>query len=52
MSFQKFETNSFSVGQKHYSGTKKNINGEITFDKKTGKQNKLLVDQCSICIRK
>ena len=32
MSFQKFETNSFCVGQKHYSGTK-NIVGEITHKK-------------------
>ena len=33
MSFQKFKTNSYCVGQKHYSGTK-NIAGEITINKK------------------
>ena len=48
MSFQKFKTNSYCVGQKHYSGTK-NINGEITLNKKTGREIKLLVGQCSIC---
>ena len=36
MSFQKFKSDSFCVGQKHYSGTK-NIVGEITFTKKTGR---------------
>ena len=51
MSFQKFKTNSYCVGQKHYSGTK-NIIGEITLNKKTGREIKLLVGQCSICIRK
>ena len=51
MSFQKFKTNSYCVGQKHYSGTKNNI-GEITLNKKTGRQVKLLVGQCSICNRK
>ena len=48
MSFQKFKTNSYCVGQKHYSGTK-NIVGEITLNKKTGREIKLLVGQCSIC---
>ena len=51
MSFQKFNTNSYCVGQKHYSGTK-NIIGEITLNKKTGREIKLLVGQCSICNRK
>ena len=51
MSFQKFKTNSYCVGQKHYSGTK-NIIGEITLPKKTGREIKLLVGQCSICNRK
>ena len=51
MSFQKFKTNSYCVGQKHYSGTK-NIIGEITLNKKTGREIKLLVGQCSICNRK
>ena len=51
MRFQKFKTNSYCVGQKHYSGTK-NIIGEITLNKKTGRKIKLLVGQCSICNRK
>ena len=51
MSFQKFKTNSYCVGQKHYSGTK-NIAGEIPFNKKTGKEIKLLVGKCVICDRK
>ena len=51
MSFQKFKTNSYCVGGKHKSDTK-NITGEITSNKKTGKQIKLLVGQCSICNRK
>ena len=48
MSFQKFQKFSFCVGQKHYSGTK-NIIGEITCNKKTDREIKLLVEQCSIC---
>ena len=51
MIFQKFKTNSYCVGQKHYSGTK-NFTGEITLSKKTGREIKLLVGQCSICNRK
>ena len=51
MSFQKFKTNSYCVGQKHYSGTK-DISGEITLNKKTGKEIKLLVGKCVICNRK
>ena len=51
MSFQKFKTNRYCVGQKHYSGTKK-FAGEITINKKTGREGKLLVGQCSICNRK
>ena len=51
MSFQKFKTNSYCIGQKHYSGTR-NIAGEITINKKTGREIKLLVRQCSICNRK
>ena len=51
MSFQKFKTNSHCVGQKHYSGTK-NIAGEITINKKTGREIKLLVGKCVICDRK
>ena len=51
MSFQKFKTNSYCLGQRHYSGTK-NITGEITFNKKTGKEIKLSVGKCVICDRK
>ena len=51
MSFQKFKTNSYCVGQKHYSATK-NIIGEITINKKTGKEIKLLVGKCVLCERK
>ena len=51
MSFQKFKTDSYCVGQKHYTGTK-NIAGEITSNKKTGRETKLLVGQCSIYNRK
>ena len=47
----KVETNSYCVGGKHYSGTK-NITGEITVNKKTGKDIKLQVGNCSICNRK
>ena len=48
MSFQKFKTNSYCVGHKHYSGTE-NVTGEITFNKKTGKEIKLLVGKYVIC---
>ena len=51
MSFQKYKTSSYCVRQKHYSGTK-NIVGEITLNKKLGREIKLLVGQCSICNRK
>ena len=51
MNSQKFKTKSYCVGGKHYSGTK-NITGEITVNKKTGKEVKLLVGKCSICNRK
>ena len=51
MSFQKYKTNSYCVGQKHYSGTK-DIAGEITLNKKTGKEIKLLVGKCVVCSRK
>ena len=47
----KFETNSYCVGGKHHSGTK-NITGEITVNKKTGKEIKLLVGKCMDCNRK
>ena len=51
MNSQKFATNSYCVGRKHRSGTK-NITGEITVNKKTGKEVKLLVGKCVICNRK
>ena len=51
MNFQKFQSNSYCVGGKHHSGTK-NITGDITSNKKTGKQIKLLVGQCLMCDRK
>ena len=51
MNSQKFKTNSYCVGGKHYNGTK-NITGEITVNKKTGKQIKLLVGKCVVCDRK
>ena len=47
----KFETNSYCVGRKHHSGTK-NISGEITINKKTNKEIKLLVGKCMVCNRK
>ena len=47
----KFETNSYCVGGKHHSGTK-NITGEITVNKKTGKEIKLVVGKCMDCNRK
>ena len=48
MSFNKFKSGSYCVGGKHRSDTK-NITGEITVNKKTGKQIKLLVGKCVIC---
>ena len=51
MSFQKFKTNSYCLGHRHYSGTK-NITGEIAYNKKTGREIKLLVGKCIICDRK
>ena len=51
MSFQKFKTNSYCVGGRHQSATK-NIVGDITINKKSGKKVKLLVGKCPICNRK
>ena len=51
MRFRNIKTKSFCVGQKHYSGTE-NIAGEITINKKTGREIKSLVGQCSMCNRK
>ena len=48
MSFQKFKNDSYCVGGRHRSGTK-NIVGEITSNKKTGKEIKLLVGKCVVC---
>ena len=48
MSSQKFKSNSYCVGGRHKSGTK-NIVGEITINKKTGKEVKLLVGKCVVC---
>ena len=51
MSSQKFKTNSYCAGGRHKSG-RKNIVGEITINKKTGKEVKLLVGRCVVCDRK
>ena len=51
MNSQNFKTNSYCVGGKQRSGTK-NITGEITINKKTGREIKLLVGKSVICNRK
>ena len=51
MNFQKFKSDSYCVGGRHRSATK-NIVGEITIKKKTGKEVKFLVGKCVICDRK
>ena len=51
MSFNKFKTDSYCVGGRHKCGTK-NIVGEITINKKTGKEVKSLVGKCMICDRR
>ena len=51
MSFQKIKSDSYCVGGRHRSATK-NIVGDITINKKTGKEVKLLVGKCAICNRK
>ena len=51
MSFQKFKFNSYCVGHEGYSNSK-NIVGEVSFNKKTGKENIISVGQCSMCNRK
>ena len=48
---QKFKTNSYCVGGRHHSSTS-NISGDITINKNTGKEVKLLVGKCVICNRK
>ena len=50
-SSQKFQSDSYCVGGRHRSGTK-DITGEITVNKKTGKDTKLLVGKCMVCNRK
>ena len=49
--FKKFKSDSYCVDGRHRSATK-NIVGEITIIKKTGKEVKLLVGKCVICDRK
>ena len=51
MSVQKFKSDSYCVGGRHRSATR-NIVGDITINKKTGKEVKLLVGKCVICDRK
>ena len=51
MSSQKFKTDSYCVGGRHKSATK-NIVGDITINKKTGKEVELLIGKCVICDRK
>ena len=51
MNSNKFKTNSYCVGGKHHSGTK-TITGEITHNKKTGREIKLLVGKCMVCNKK
>ena len=51
MTFQKLKTNSYCVGGKHYSGTK-NISGEITLNKKTSGEIKLLLGKGMVCNQK
>ena len=51
MSFQKLEKDSFCVGGRHRSATK-DIVGDITINKKNGKEVKILVGKCVICNRK
>ena len=50
MSFQEFESDSYCVGGRHRSATK-NIVGDITINKKTGKEVKLLNGKYVICDR-
>ena len=51
MNSQKFAIDSYCVGGRHRSGTK-DITGEITVNKKTGKDTKLIVGKCMVCNRK
>ena len=51
MSSQNFKSDSYCIGGRHRLGTK-DITGEITVNKKTGRKNKLLVGKSVICNRK
>ena len=51
MSFQNIKSDSFFVGGRHRSSTK-DIVGDITINKKTGREVKLLVGKCVICNKK
>ena len=51
MSFQKFKSDSYCVGGRHRSATK-NMVGDITINKKSGKEVKLLVGKCVTSDRK
>ena len=51
MSFIKFKTDSYCVVGRHRSVTK-NIVGDITINKKSGKEVILLVGKCMICDRR
>ena len=51
MNSQKFENNSYCVGGKNRSGTK-NITGEMTYNKQTGREDKFLLGKYVICNRK
>ena len=48
MSFQNFKGDSYCVGGRHKSAAK-DIVGDKTINKKTGKQVNLLVGKCVIC---
>ena len=50
MSFNKFKSNSYCVGGKHFSATS-NIIGDVTYNKKTGAAVKLLRGSCTTCKR-
>ena len=50
MSFRKIKTIRLCVGQKHCSGTINKV-GEITLNKKIGKEIKIIIGKCVICDR-
>ena len=51
MSFQKFRSDSYCVGGRHRSATKEKV-GDITINRKTGKEVKLPIGKCGVCDRK